>query len=163
MMKLFFLALLSSLFIGCMAGRDPSKASQRFQSVSEHEAIIVQEGKNKTSCIKCGRNLPKFYKTNHAATHEGHTRQYCSLHCLVADLNEGNTLKNPRAIDLPTLKFTDASSAYYVVGSSKPATMSHISKYVFKEKSDANAFVKRYGGEITDMYGAIKIAQKDFR
>jgi nitrous oxide reductase accessory protein NosL len=163
MIKPVLLALLGSLFIGCMAGKTPSQSSLRFQSVSEKEAIILQSGKHKTSCVVCGMDLPKFYKTNHAATHEGHTRQYCSLHCLVTDLNKGNTLKNPRAIDLPTLQFTDASSAYYVVGSSKPATMSHISKYVFIKKSDAEEFVKHYGGEITDMYGAIKTAQKDFR
>ncbi|MEA3523517.1 MAG: nitrous oxide reductase accessory protein NosL [Campylobacterota bacterium] len=163
MLKVLLLSLISLLVIGCMAGKDSSVSSGRFQSVSEDKAIILQEGKDKTSCIKCGMDLPKFYKTNHAATHEGHTRQYCSIHCLVADLNEGNTLKNPQAVDLKSLKFIDASSAFYVVGSSKPSTMSHISKYVFKNKSDAEAFVKKFGGEIKDMYGAIDITQKDFR
>ncbi|MEA1919132.1 MAG: nitrous oxide reductase accessory protein NosL [Campylobacterota bacterium] len=162
-MRVIFLALFATLFTACMSGKDPSKASQRFQSVSKKEAIILQEGKDKRSCIKCGMDLPKFYKTNHAATHKGHTRQYCSIHCLVSDLNEGNDLKNPKAVDLKSLKFIDASTAFYVVGSSKPSTMSHISKYVFQNRSDATDFVKLYGGEIMDMYGTIKITQKDFR
>ncbi len=163
MLKILIITLVSLLFLGCMAGKDPSLSSGRFQSVSANEAIILQEGKDKTSCIKCGMNLPKFYKTNHAATHKGHIRQYCSIHCLVSDLNEGNDLKNPQAVDLKSLKFIDASSAFYVVGSSKPATMSHISKYVFQNRSDAETFAKKFGGEIKDMYGAIDVAQKDFR
>lgn len=146
-----------------MAGKNSSVAAGRYQSVSEDKAIILQDGKDKTSCIKCGMDLPKFYKTNHAATHKNHIRQYCSIHCLVSDLNEGNDLKNPQVVDLRSLKFIDASSAFYVVGSSKPSTMSHISKYAFKNKSDAEAFAKKFGGEITDMYGAIDVAQKDFR
>ncbi len=163
MYKIILLSLISLVFIGCTNSKGPLVSSKRFQSVSADEVIILQNTKDKNSCSICGMNLRKFYKTNHAADYKGHTKQYCSVHCMVSDLNKGHTLKNPKVVDLKSLKFIDASKAYYVVGSSKPATMSHISKYAFKNEKDAKEFVKLYGGEIKDMYGAIDMAQKDFR
>jgi nitrous oxide reductase accessory protein NosL len=125
--------------------------------------MILQNNKEKMFCVKCGMKLPKFYKTNHVAEYEGQIRQYCSLHCLVADLNEGNTLKNPKVVDVTSLKFIDASQAFYVVGSKKRGTMSRISKYAFKDESDAQSFQHEFGGDILDMHKAIEATQKDFR
>jgi nitrous oxide reductase accessory protein NosL len=163
MYKIILLSLISLIFISCSNTQGPSVSSKRFQSVSADEVIILQDTKDKNSCSICGMNLRKFYKTNHAADYKTHIKQYCSLHCMVSDLNRGHTLKNPKVVDVNSLKFIDASRAYYVVGSSKPATMSHISKYAFKNEKDAKEFAKLYGGEIKDMYKAIDTAQKDFR
>jgi nitrous oxide reductase accessory protein NosL len=163
MKKTVISAIIALVLLGCSNSDGPSVSSKRFQTVDKDQAVILQHGKNSTSCSICGMDLVKFYKTNHAATYEGDTKQYCSIHCMVDDLNKGHTLKNPKVVNLKTLKFTDASKAYYVVGSSQPPTMSRVSKYAFKDKKDAEEFVKLYGGEIKDMYGAIDIAQKDFR
>jgi hypothetical protein len=134
-----------------------------FQSVSFKDATLLQDGRNKTSGIVCGMNLPQFYKTNHTATLDGKVRQYCSIHCLCEDLMINKLpLENIQVVDIKSLKFIDVKSAFYVVGSNKPATMSSVSKYAFKEKSDAVEFVKQNGGEIMDFDQAIEVAFKDF-
>ncbi|MEW6552160.1 MAG: nitrous oxide reductase accessory protein NosL [Campylobacterota bacterium] len=134
-----------------------------FQSVSFKEATLVQEGKNKTSGIVCGMNLPQFYKTNHTATLDGKARQYCSIHCLCEDLMINKLpLENIQVVDVKSLKFIDAKSAFYVVGSNKPATMSSVSKYAFKDKSDAIEFIKQNGGELINFDQALEVAFKDF-
>ena len=135
-----------------------------FQAVSSKEAILLQYGKHKDSCAICGKYLPDFYKTNHASTLKDKNRkQYCSLHCLVYDneINKTN-LYDLKVVDITTLKFIPAQSAYYVVGSNKPATISRISKYAFAKRSDADAFVKAYGGYVMNFYDAYRIAFEDF-
>lgn len=140
-----------------------SRNQSLFQSVPNSDATILQEGNDKTSGIVCGMNLPQFYKTNHSATLDGKVRQYCSIHCLYEDLFINKLpLENIQVVDVNSLKFIDAKKAYYVVGSNKSATMSSISKYAFKEKSEAIDFVKQYGGDIVDFDKALQVASKDF-
>jgi nitrous oxide reductase accessory protein NosL len=137
------------------------KHMKMFQSVPMKEATILQKGKAKMFCHVCGMTLPMFYKTNHAATHNGHTKQYCSLHCLTQDkIKNGANLKNIKVVDVTSLKFIDASEATYVVGSSKKGTMSMKSKYAFAHKADAKKFSKEFGGEVTNFDGAYTIASK---
>ncbi len=134
-----------------------------FQSVPPEKAILLQKGPHKTACAICGMYLPKFYKTNHAARTKYGTRQYCSLHCLVADNELNKTdLTHVQVVDTESLQFIPALTAWYVVGSSKPATMSRVSKYAFKTKATAEAFAKKYGGKVMDFYGAYDVAIQDF-
>lgn len=164
MCKKTIISLVAALFVGCSVQTDvASKPTSMFQSVQEKEAILLQEGKEKESCPRCGMNLPKYYKTNHCASLDGKTYQYCSLHCLQDHLFDDVSLKNPLVVDVDTLKFIDATKAYYVVGSSVKGTMSRVSKYAFAAKDKAELFQKEYGGEIVDFYKALEIAKKDFR
>ena len=134
-----------------------------FQSVPKDKAVLLQEGRNKGSCVVCGMKLPMWYKTSHASKLNGKDRQYCSIHCLT---EEKNIRKMPindfRVVDVTTLKFIDAAKAFYVVGSKKKATMSEVSKYAFANRADAVKFSKRYKGEVVDFEEAVKIALKDF-
>ncbi len=135
----------------------------RFQSVSPEKAILLQSGKEKTSCAICGMHLPTFYKTNYAADTKKGTKQYCSLHCVVHDNEVNKTdLTNLRVVDTNSLKMIPALKAYYVVGSSKAATMSRVSKYAFGKKSEADAFAKAFGGKVMKFYDAYDVAKKDF-
>ncbi|MBN2825126.1 MAG: nitrous oxide reductase accessory protein NosL [Campylobacterales bacterium] len=129
-----------------------------FQSVDPAKAQILQDGKNKMYCPLCGMTLPMFYKTNHAATHKGHTKQYCSMHCLANDKANGVELSDIKVVDTATLAFIDATKAFYVVGSSKKGTMSMVSKYAFGTKEGADAFAKEFGGEVKSFDEALKIA-----
>ncbi|MBN2815503.1 MAG: nitrous oxide reductase accessory protein NosL [Campylobacterales bacterium] len=133
-----------------------------FQTVSESEATLVQEGKNKHYCVRCGMNLVKFYKTSHAASQNDKRYQYCSIHCLAEHLDEGNELKNPTVVDVTSLKMIPLLNAHYVVGSSVRGTMSKVSKYAFENIEDAQAFQKKYGGKILDFHGALQVAREDF-
>ena len=134
-----------------------------FQAVPKDKATLLQSGKDKTDCITCGMKLPMFYKTNHASHLNGKDRQYCSIHCLAEEKNIKNMpIKDFRVVDVKSLKFIDATKAFYVVGSKKSATMSKISKYAFENKKDAVVFSKRYGGKVVNFEEALKTAMKDF-
>ena len=154
--------VLSSLVYA--AGQDNAqnkKMMKKFQSVPVSKATMVQDGDAKMFCPSCGMTLPMFYRTNHAATDKGHSKQYCSLHCLSEDkIKNGADLKDMKVVDNKTLKFIDVQSATYVVGSSKKGTMTMKSKYAFAKKADAQKFADKFGGEVLDFDGAYNVASK---
>lgn len=156
------LAIAIIFFAGC-AQKEFNKRQAMFQSVNEKEAILLQDGADKRYCPRCGMDLVKYYKTSHSATIEKKVYQYCSIHCLEDHLGEGIELKNPMVVDVTTLKFIDATKAYYVVGSRIRGTMSKISKYAFLKMDDAQKFQMQNGGEIMDFYKALEIAREDFK
>ena len=152
--------ILSSLVYASGMG-DSKKHKMMFQSVPMDKASILQDGKSKMYCPVCGMTLPMFYKTNHAATHKGHTKQYCSMHCLAEDkIKNGFDAKDMKVVDTKTLKFIDVKKATYVVGSSKKGTMTMTSKYAFLNPKDAQMFAKKNGGEIVDFSTAYKSTSK---
>ncbi|MEA3228334.1 MAG: nitrous oxide reductase accessory protein NosL [Campylobacterota bacterium] len=151
------------LVLGCNSNKTFAISHKQFQTVDKKDAVLVQSGSQKNYCIKCGMDLVKFYKTSHASESEGTKYQYCSLHCLEEHLGEGVTLKNPKVVDLLSLKLIPVGEAYYVVGSKKRGTMSRISKYAFKTIDDAKHFQDQYGGDIMDFSSARKKAQEDFK
>ncbi|QOP40687.1 nitrous oxide reductase accessory protein NosL [Sulfurimonas marina] len=168
MLKNIILAVFLIGFVGCsqkseMPHHTHAKPKVMFQTVSEKDAILVQEGKEKYHCHLCGMNLVKFYKTGYIAEDESRKYQYCSIHCLADHLNQGVELKNPKVINVTTLKPIPVLEAYYVVGSKVRGTMSRVSKYGFGTLEAAKQFQKKHGGDIMDFNGALKEAQKDFQ
>ncbi len=153
------------LFVGCANSQStaPEKNEVRFQTVSAQKAILVQKGKNRESCVICGMHLPTFYKTSHAAeTKTGTKRQYCSLHCVVEDNEINKTdLVNLKVVDTNSLKLISVYKAFYVVGSSKPGTMSRTSKYAFAKKAEAEAFAKEFGGKVMSFNDTYTVSMKD--
>lgn len=163
MLKVFFVFIVGLLVIGCGAGKSMAKPSGMFQSVSEKEAVLVQDSKDKKHCVRCGMNLVKFYKTSHSMKHDGKNQQYCSIHCLQEHVNSGAKIDTPKVVDVTSLKFIDVNRAYYVVGSKKRGTMSRISKYAFSNESDAKEFQSNFDGEIMNFEGALEKAKIDFK
>lgn len=163
-MKIFLtLALMLSSFVYAsnMSEGQGKKQMQMFQSVPMEKATIVQDGKGKMYCPSCGMTLPMFYRTNHAANVDGHTKQYCSIHCLSEDkIKNGANLKDVKVVDNKTLKFIDVEKAFYVVGSSKKGTMTMKSKYAFAKISDAQTFADEFGGKVMNFDGAFTVASK---
>ena len=136
------------------------KMPTRFQSVSIDKAELLQTGKGKMFCPNCGMTLPMFYKTNHAVESNGTVKQYCSIHCLATNIDK-HDLKDVKVVDNTSLKFIDANSAWYVVGSKKAGTMSRISKYAFATKKDAQAFAKKFSGEVKTFEETLKFVQNN--
>ena len=128
------------------------KMPTRFQAVSADKAVILQEGENKMYCPKCGMTLPMFYKTNHAAHVDGKSKQYCSIHCLAEAIADGGKVTDIKVVDNTTLEFIDVIQSWYVVGSSKPGTMTMISKYAFGKRDAAEEFAKEHGGKVMTFY-----------
>ncbi|QKF64140.1 nitrous oxide reductase accessory protein NosL [Campylobacter corcagiensis] len=128
-----------------------SSNSSLFASDIDFRAVenptLLTNGPAKMFCSVCGMHLGQFYKTNHAAEINNKTHQYCSFHCMVEE-SENLKPENPKVVDTNTLKFIDASLAYYVYGSNKPATMSTVSSYGFNSKDAAENFAKDFGGEV---------------
>ncbi|WP_415407054.1 nitrous oxide reductase accessory protein NosL [Sulfurovum sp. CS9] len=167
MKKITFLVSIFAalLFVGCTdsSTATPKSSKARFQTVSAGQATLVQTGKDKESCVICGMNLPTFYKTSHAAeTKAGTKRQYCSLHCVVEDNEINKTdLVNLKVVDTNSLKLISVYKAFYVVGSSKPGTMTRTSKYAFAKKSEAEAFAKEFGGKVMNFNDTYTVSMKD--
>jgi len=136
------------------------KMPTRFQSVSPDKAVILQEGENKMYCPKCGMTLPMFYKTNHAAQVDGNRKQYCSIHCLAEAMADGGKVTGVKVVDNSTLEFIDVINSWYVVGSSKPGTMTMTSKYAFGKKDNAEKFSKEHGGKVINFYTLLDSLKK---
>jgi len=137
---------------------------QNYRAVPMKKATLVKSGKEKMFCSVCGMTLPMFYRTNHAADHDGIHDQYCSVQCELTDqLINGKKLTNFRVVDNTTLKFIDATTAYYVVGSKKPGTMSMISKYGFGTKAAALKFQKANGGKIMNFDQVVSLVKKSLK
>lgn len=142
---------------------------QLYQTVSPDQATILQEGEAKQYCPNCGMDLVKHYKNGFATKlSTGEIRQYCSIHCYVDEREFGyladkhDLIKEVLVVDVPSLKFIDATKAYFVVGSNKKGSMTGVSKYAFAKKSDAQQFMKENGGKIMDYKSTYKVALKDF-
>ncbi|MDY0052623.1 MAG: nitrous oxide reductase accessory protein NosL [Aliarcobacter sp.] len=137
-------------------------AQEMFQTVDPKDATLVKTDSSKEFCNVCGMHLTKYYKTNHATEFKnGHKEQYCSIHCQAQIEDEyADKIRNIQVVDTNSLKFIDAKNAFYVVGSSKPGTMSPVSKYAFSTKDAATKFQKEFGGEIHTFNETLNIAKK---
>ncbi|MBW6487876.1 nitrous oxide reductase accessory protein NosL [Sulfurimonas sp.] len=162
MYKNTILVVFMIFFAGC-AQKELNTKLTMFQSVDEKDAVLLQDASDKNYCPRCGMDLVKYYKTSHSASDEKKVYQYCSIHCLEEHLGDGIELKNPLVVDVTTLKFIDATKAYYVVGSRVRGTMSKISKYAFLNEEDARKFQAQNSGEIMDFYEALEVARGDFK
>ncbi len=134
-----------------------------FQSVPESKAKLLQSGKEARYCPQCGMDLVMFYKTSHAAKIDGKQKQFCSIHCLAEAMQHAKSVSDIKVVDAKSLQWIDAKKAHYVVGSKVKGTMSRVSKYAFKNISDAKEFQEKKGGKLMTFEEALKEAQKDFR
>ena len=137
-------------------------ADEMFQAVDPKDVTLVKTDSSKEFCNVCGMHLTKFYKTSHATEFKnGHKEQYCSLHCQAQiEEDHADKIKNIQVVDTNSLKFIDAKNAIYVVGSSKPGTMTPVSKYAFSTKEEAVKFQKEFGGEIHTFDESLDMAKK---
>jgi nitrous oxide reductase accessory protein NosL len=170
-MKLFktvivLVAIVALAMTGVQAGemKKGMKMPTNYRMVPMAKAQILQDGKDKMFCTKCGMTLPMFYRTNHAATVDGKVEQFCSIYCLVEAMESGAKVSDVKVVDNSTLRFIDASKAFYVVGSAKPATMAKkVSKYAFGTKEAAEKFAVEFGGKVMGYGDTLAGAKKDFQ
>lgn len=139
--------------------------AKSFSKNASIEPVLVQQGKEKHWCPVCGMNLEMFYKTNHTSKlQNGTKRQYCSMRCLVVDMQEyGIDISDIKAVDAKTQKFINATKAFYVIGSTVKGTMTKVSKLAFANKNDAIEFTKKYKGKVVDFNTALKAAKESLK
>lgn len=147
---IFFLILLQSV---CYAD---------FSKTARGEAVFLQKGSDRYWCSVCGMSLKEYYKTNHAVKLKDNTyKQYCSLRCLAFDYNNiKNNISELLVVDAAKEKFINAYTAFYLLGSKIPGTMTKVSKIAFKDKKDAEKFKTQHGGEIVSFKQAFDSAKE---
>ena len=157
--KILFISFLTTLFISNLTGATFSKKA----SVTP---VLVQSEIGKHWCPVCGMKIENFYKTSYTAKLKmnNNNRQYCSMRCLVMDMNEYDIdLNTVKVIDVETQKYIDAKDAFYVVKSKVSGTMSKVSKLAFKKELDALNFIKKYKGNLVTFHEALKMAQDSLK
>lgn len=149
------IALIALLF-------SPMYLSAFEKKASNKNALIMQEGEGKEYCPLCGMKLKMYYKTNHAVKlKDGLKKQYCSIRCLAFDYDSiKHRIDEVYVVDAQTEELIEAKSAYYVLGSTAPGTMTLQSKYAFAKQDDAKKFMQKYKGEIVSYKQAFTSAQK---
>ena len=136
------------------------QAQEPFSKIASAEPILVQEGAKKHWCAICGMSLKMFYKTSHAVD----KKQFCSMRCLVVDMQENNiSLDGVKVVDAKTEKLISAKDAFYVVGSKVMGTMSKVSKLAFANKDDAEQFVKEHEGKVVSFQEALSMAKESLK
>ena len=156
-----FKSLLLFCFISiiCVYGIDFSKKA----TVTP---VLVQQEKGKAWCPVSGEKIEDFYKTSYIAKLQmnGNNRQYCSLRCLVMDMDEyGIDISTIQVLDVISQKYIKANSGYFVVGSKVDGSLSKVSKLAFQNLSDAQEFTKRYKGKIVNFQEALAMAKDSLK
>jgi nitrous oxide reductase accessory protein NosL len=147
-----------------LLGPRPAPAAEPFSKAAGGQPELVQQGPERAWCPICGMKLRLFYKTSHALrTTDGRQRQYCSLRCLVKDLERLGAAGASaiRVVDAAAGELIDARSAHYVLGSDVPGTMSRRSKLAFADRAAATAFAATRGGRVVSFDRALAAARAD--
>jgi copper chaperone NosL len=116
------------------------------------------------SCKYCGMDRAKFAHSRMLVTYDdGSQLGTCSIHCLAVDLalNIDKTPKTIEVGDYNTKALIDAEKAVWVIGGNKPGVMTKRAKWAFAKKSDAEAFVKAEGGNVSSFEGVMKATYED--
>jgi nitrous oxide reductase accessory protein NosL len=162
MRSIIILLIIPLLFL---AAQKQQRAAFTKAAETEH-FVQLQSGPTQDWCPICGMHLQKFYKTNHATTPDnGQARQFCSLRCLgVALAEQPFQTDSLRVVDAASDVFIPVDSAYYLIGSGIPGTMTKVSKLAFASAAEADFFRQRHGGTaIVSFDSALVLAQTQRR
>lgn len=160
-----FLALIVTAMVACTLSAHEGMNHDEFNKMASGEPELIQKGDQKAYCPICGMSLKMFYKTSHGVIlNDGTEKQYCSMRCLAADwASIESKVTKVLVTDVKSEKLIDAKSAFYVVGSKVPGTMSMVSKLAFSTEADAKAFAAENGGEVMKFDAAFAKAQASLK
>jgi len=137
-----------------------------FEKKATVKPVLVQQQNGNQWCPISGEKIQDYYKTSYTAKLQmnGNSRQYCSLRCLVIDMDEyGIDLKSVKVLDIISQKYIQAKDAYFVVGSRVKGSLSKVSKLAFKSKEDAKEFIKKYKGSLKNFEETLALATKSLQ
>ncbi len=127
-------------------------------------SAMMQDIKDHPECKYCGMKRDLFAFSRMLVRYgNGPAVGTCSIHCLSIDLAL-NTDKMPEAImvgDYNTKRLIDAEKAVWVIGGKKPGVMTIRGKWAFEKRTDADAFIKENGGQISFFDEAMKATFED--
>jgi nitrous oxide reductase accessory protein NosL len=114
-------------------------------------------------CPLCGMDRELYAYSRMLVEFAEKTMGTCSIHCTAGEIavNRDKTLVRMRVADYNTKTLTDAEKAFWVIGGSKVGVMTKRAKWAFKEKKDAQGFVKKNGGQLAGFHDAMKATFED--
>jgi copper chaperone NosL len=119
---------------------------------------------NPPSCRLCGMDRHAYSHSRMLLQYsDGSTTGTCSIHCAAMELvlNSDKIVTAIRTADYNTKKLIAAKSASWVIGGSRPGVMTIRAKWAFEQRSEAERFTKRYGGQIATYDDALKASFQD--
>lgn len=118
----------------------------------------------KMGCENCSMNIERFIQTGHAIQSEdGTNHYYCSINCCTSAWNKENySNASVFAIDKQSVEYAPVENVYYVIGSILPAVMTKVSKYAFKDSTQAEKFkIKQKGKTILGYKETFKMCEEE--
>jgi copper chaperone NosL len=115
-------------------------------------------------CGQCGMDRVVFAHGRMLIEYaDGTSVGTCSINCAAVEMkiNKGKKVQALKVGDYNTKKLIDAGKAAWVVGGSEQGIMTELPKWAFARKGDAEKFVKRYGGRVTDFNEALNLALRE--
>lgn len=155
MKKIIFLIIVIAL-VACN-----DESSQKIKVIESPSTTAITK---KMGCENCGMNLEQFIKTGHAIqTEDGTNHYYCSINCCTSAWNKENySNASVFAIDKQSVQYTPVENVYYVIGSILPAVMTQVSKYAFKDSTQAEKFkIKQKGKTILGYKETFKMCEEE--
>jgi len=123
------------------------------------ELLKPDLGKKLGICGVCGMEVFEKMITRVEISVDDSIYHACGIGCALA-ITEGKDVKSVKVIDFKTLKLIDAKGSYFVVGSVISPVRAMLPEFSFAKKSDADDFVKLYGGRVLDYNGMVELARK---
>jgi nitrous oxide reductase accessory protein NosL len=115
-------------------------------------------------CKQCGMSRSVFARSRMVITYaDGTTSGVCSLHCAAEEMaqHKDKKVKALMVADYPTMELTDAKTAAWVVGGKLPGVMSHLAKWAFARKEEAESFARENGGEVSTFERVMELVDKE--
>ena len=152
------------------ACEDKCAKAFRSRQEKEYKSLTLSSNKPKDdladfpSCPLCGMDRRKFdYSRMYVLYEDGSTFGTCSLHGAVIDLALKINVapKSIMVADYNTRNLIDAEKAFWVIGGDRMGVMTKRAKWAFKEKKDAEEFIKQNKGKLGNFKEAVSAAFED--
>jgi len=136
-----------------------------FLCLEGESAVFAEDDlKGHPSCPFCGMDRKQYAHSRMLIEYaETGTTGVCSIHCAASEIsiNRANTLVSMRVADYPTRNLILAEKAFWVIGGNKAGVMTKRAKWAFKEKEEAERFIKENGGRHATFHDAMKATFED--
>ena len=144
--------------------RDMYDDIKLIQQKRAQHATAMRDVKDHPECKYCGMIRERYaFSRMIVKYNDGSATGTCSIHCSSIDLAL-NTDKMPDVIlvgDYNTKRLIDAEKAFWVIGGKRMGIMSIKGKWAFKQRKDADTFIRENGGQISSFDDAMKASFED--
>ncbi|MDW7771628.1 MAG: nitrous oxide reductase accessory protein NosL [Desulfobulbaceae bacterium] len=160
----FFLA--EGSFVSClhaMEHQQPAETTAEPVPDVEHPMKNPKEYSTAKICPNCGMAINMWARTRHSFHHPEGDFVTCSIRCMADKaVSSGDEPSNASVgLYLDPDKMVPVEEAAYVIGSTAPGTMTMKSKIAFADRTAAEQFASRHGGEVVDFNAAYAAAKAE--